>query len=64
MLMVGAKCDKCGVETVRYGHTTKGDITRIIRAKGWSVGKGDRAFPERTLCPRCRKTKKNGGNAV
>jgi hypothetical protein len=55
MLMIVARCDKCGTEIVRIGHTTKSDMIRSIRAKGWSVSKGSKLVPEKTYCPYCRK---------
>ena len=50
-------CDGCGVSISIMRIATKGEMIRLARSDGWSVGKWE-------LCPDCRRKKaellKNG----
>ncbi len=56
MLVIGAICDKCGRSELFQNHDTKKELIRMLRNKGWSIGKG-RTFGAKdyTLCPYCRR---------
>lgn len=60
MMIAGAQCDKCGEVIWFADYVTKCRMQEMLRKAGWSVGSRRDGPMVKTLCPNCKRRKKNG----